>query len=104
MNRRQIIQPNNISPIFGIFEGKRKRAKAEAAVLLRNQKAEQERLALAAKVEAEKAGYKTDEIKQAEAAAASTAIEAASSNTLYYILGAIVVVVMIGLYFITKKR
>lgn len=104
MRTKRLNKSTDTSSFLGIGEGKRKRAKAEAEAKLIAAKTAAEKELLAAKVAAEQAGYKTEDQKKAEADLTTVAIEAESSNTLYYILGAVVIAVMIGLYFITRKK
>lgn len=91
--RRPVI--NALEPaLFGILEGKRKRAKAEAFKL----EEEARRASLNAKAEAQKQGYieNLGDIKLAET-------KQAGEKILYAALGFIVLAVMGGLYFIKRK-
>lgn len=97
------IEQPETSSFLGIFEGKRKTKIIAAKAERERLKAEESRKTLSAQVEAEKAGYKSPEVKQAEAEAATAVIESKSSSTLYMVIAAIVVVVMAGLYFIKRK-
>jgi cobalamin biosynthesis Mg chelatase CobN len=108
--RRPIIQPTTTPAFLGIGTGKRQRAKAEAAAKLEEERRktlaaqnEADLKLLAAKTEAAKAGYKTPEQQKSEADVTAAVLDSQSSNTLYYILGAVVVAVMIGLYFIKRR-
>ena len=93
INRRPTI--NALEPaLWGILEGKRKRAKAEAFA----QQEEAKRATLNSQVEAQKQGYvenlgaiKLEETQQV------------SEKNLYTTIGLIVVAVMVGLYFIKRK-
>lgn len=102
--RRPIKKPEQTPAFLGIAVGKRRKAKADAKVKeIEAQNAAELKL-LAAKTEASKSGYKTEEEKKADAVVTTAAIESQSNNNLYYIIGGIVLVVIIGLYFITKSK
>lgn len=108
--RRKFITTPATAPFLGIATGKRVKAKAEAARLLEEEKRktlllQQQQATAGYNPEAEKAAaaIKLEETKAA-ATIAQSSTEAKTSNTLYYIIGGIVFAVMIGLYFITKKR
>lgn len=99
------IQPEEtqFSGFLGLFEGKRKakiiKEKADAAVKVEEAK----RQTLNLQIEAEKAGYKAPEVKQAEAEAQIEAVKSKSESTLYLVIGGIVLVVMGGLFLIKRK-
>lgn len=101
---RPIQKQPETSAFLGILEGKRKRAKAEAEAKVIAAKAAAEKEVLAAKQAAAASGYKTEEQVKSETETVTAISEAKSSSTLYYVLGGIVLAVMVGLYFITKKR
>jgi cobalamin biosynthesis Mg chelatase CobN len=94
---------NNESAFLGLFEGKRKRAKAEAEIKIIEAKAASDKALLAAKVAADQVGYKTPEQKAVEASVQTATIESQSNTLLYVIIGVVVVVVMAGLYFIKRR-
>lgn len=102
--RRPVSRPTQTASLFGIFEGKRKRAKAEAAAKEAAAKAEADKKVIDAKAQAQKDGYKSEEQIKNETEALLAALDAQNNNNLYYIIGGIVVAVMIGLYFITRKH
>jgi len=102
MKKKQLNNPNE-SAFLGLFEGKRKAAKAEAEIKLIAANKEKELALLKAKQEAAAAGYKTDEEKKAEAEITTAELESSSSITLYYIIGGIVAAALIALYFIKKR-
>jgi len=110
MRTRIINKPSDVSAFLGIATGKQARAKAAAAIAVEKARADAALLLETAKRDTltlqlaqAKAGF--DPVKDAAAAEITkTEITASSTNNLYYVIGAIVVVVMIGLYFITKKN
>lgn len=82
------------SSLFGILEGKKKTAEANATIAI--EQAKQDTLALQALAATK--GYDP----------AATAIDAQNAalsgdKTLYIVLGLVVVAVMVGLYFIRRK-
>jgi len=98
----------SVSPFLGIGEGKAKAAKAAAAIALESSKREtmmQEQLAALAgsNLAAQKAAAESAVIA-AKAGAETSVISADSGTNLYLIIGGIVVVLMVGLYFILKAR
>ena len=102
-------QDPNVSAFLGIGTGKRIRAKAEAARILE----EERRKTLSLQMEQAKAGFDPEKDKaaaaikleetKAAAAITQTNTDAGVSSTLYYVIGGIVIAVMVGLYFITRK-
>lgn len=110
--RRNRIKRANESAFLGLFEGKRKLAKAEAkqkeleaeAAKLKTESAakiaelEAETEKLKAEAEAAASGYESD------ATVRAATVEAADNKNLYMIIAGIVAVVMIALVFIKRKK
>lgn len=92
----------NISSLFGIFEGKAKARKAAAAAdaAVKVQAAKDNTLLLEALAASKGYDPKGD---AAKAEIDKLNAESAGDKTLYYVLAAVVVAVMIGLYFIKRR-
>lgn len=86
------------SGLWGIFEGKRKKAKADAFV----RQEEARRATFLAQVEAQKQGYDPDKPNR-DTKIVETQATIQSEKNLYTAMGLIVVAAMVGLYFIKRK-
>lgn len=98
--RRERSFSNNVyeSGLFGILEGKRRKAKAEAFI----KEEEARRATYLAQVEAQKQGYDPEKATR-DTKIVETQAAVNSEKNLYTTIGLIVVVVMAGLYFIKRK-
>lgn len=109
MSNRPIIRRPKTAAFLGIAEGKQARAKADAQIALINAqaaadaaKAKAERDTLTLQLAQAQAGFTPDKDKAAaNLKLAQTA--AVSENTIYYVLAAVVVAVLVGIYFIKKR-
>lgn len=98
MRKRPIKYNPEESEFLGIFEGKKRKAAADA----RAKEEEAKRATFALQMEAAKNGYNPEKQK-ADSAIKLEETKQKSDSTLYITIAVIIVVVMVGLYFIKKR-